>query len=111
MTTPTVTVLERSGNHIEPPVGVGERVELGRYTVSPAGERIIFGQRVNGVVRLVDVPSSGHGRAFLIERELERDGLSALQALVADYLAQAARLGDVPMAVSPLETDREVGGH
>jgi hypothetical protein len=33
----------------------------------------------------------------------KRDGLSALQALVTDYLAQAARLGEVPMAVSPLD--------
>jgi hypothetical protein len=102
MTAPTVTERIRNGHRVDGCVAVGERVELGRYTVPPAGERIIFGQRVNGVVRLVDVPRSGHGRAFLIERELEQDGLSALQALVADYLSQAARLGDVPMAVSPL---------
>jgi hypothetical protein len=103
MTAPTVIELVGNGNHVDRPVTVGERVELGRYNVPAAGERIIFGQRINGVVRLVDVPGSGHGRAFLIERELEQDGLSALQALVADYLSQAARLGDVPMAVSPLD--------
>ena len=31
------------------------RVELGRYTV-PAGERVLYGQRVNGVVRVTDAP-------------------------------------------------------
>jgi hypothetical protein len=102
MTTPTVTELVPNGHHLGRRVEVGERVELGRYAIS-AGERVIYGQRVAGVVRLVDVPGGEHGRAYLIERELERDGLSALQALVTDYLAQAARLGDVPMAVSPLD--------
>jgi hypothetical protein len=96
MTTPTVTELRRNGNR------VGERVELGRYHLS-SGERVIVGQRVNGVVRVSDVPAGGGGREYLIERELERDGHDALKALVADYLAQAAQLGDVPMAVSHIE--------
>jgi hypothetical protein len=34
-----------------PPV-VGPRVELARYTIS-AGERILYGQRVNGVARFL----------------------------------------------------------
>ena len=34
------------------------RVELARYTIT-AGERIIYGQRVLGVVRLTDVPADG----------------------------------------------------
>ena len=80
---------------------VGERVELGRYRVS-SGERVLYGQRVNGVVRVTDVPARGRSRAYLVERELEQDGYDALQALVADYLDQAALLEDVPMAVSPL---------
>ena len=44
MTTPTVTETRRNGNP------VGERIELARYTV-PVGERVLYGQRVNGVVR------------------------------------------------------------
>ena len=72
---------------------VGERVELARYTVS-AGERILIGQRVNGIVRISDVPVT-RGRSYLVERELEQDGYSALQALVADYLQQS-RLRDEP---------------
>jgi hypothetical protein len=95
MMTPTVSEITRNGNP------VGQRVELGRYTV-PAGERILYGQRVHGVVRVTDVPARGRGRAYLVERELERDGYDALNALVADYLEQARLLADVPMAVSPL---------
>ena len=81
------------------PSAVGERTELARYRVS-AGERVIYGQRINGCVRITDCPSSAGGRSFLIERELERDGLSALKALVVDYAEQARRLDDVPMASS-----------
>jgi hypothetical protein len=99
MTTPTVTEIRRNGN------SVGERVELGRYTVL-AGQRVLYGQRVNGVVRVTDVPASGRGRAYLVERELEQDGYGALNALVADYLDQAELLDDVPMAVSPLTGSR-----
>lgn len=95
MTTPVVTETRRNGNP------VGERVELGRYT-TPAGERILYGQRINGVVRVTDVPAHGRGRAYLVERELEHDGHAALKALIADYLAQAERLGDIPMANPPV---------
>jgi hypothetical protein len=95
MTTPTITEIRRNGNP------VGERTELARYTV-PAGQRVLYGQRVNGVVRVTDVPAQGRGRAYLVERELEHDGYDALRALVADYVEQAGLLEDVPMAVSPL---------
>ena len=99
MTTPTVTEIRRNGNP------VGERIELARYTV-PVGERVLYGQRVNGVVRVTDVPVGGRGRAYLVERELEQDGYDALKALVSDYLDQAKLLEDVPMAVSPLTGTR-----
>jgi hypothetical protein len=46
MTTPTVTETVRNGNP------VGKRTELGRYTIS-SGERILYGQRVDGVVRFL----------------------------------------------------------
>ena len=80
---------------------VGERVELDRYQIS-SGERILYGQRIDGVVRVTDLPASGHGRAYLVERELEQDGNAALNALVADYVDQAQRLGAIPMAESPI---------
>jgi hypothetical protein len=80
----------------------GHRTELGRYTV-PTGERILYGQRVDGVVRITDNPARGRGRAYLVERGLEQDGNSALKALVADYLREADRLQEIPMASSPIE--------
>ena len=72
-----------------------ERVELARYTIS-AGERVIYGQRVLGVVRLVDVPADGHGRRYVIERELT--SMAELEAIVADYLQQAAIWDAIPAA-------------
>ena len=83
-------------------VRVGERVELARYTVA-TGERVLYGQRVKGVVRISDHPATESGRCYLVERELEQEGpgaYAALQALVADYLAQAQLLDRVPMAGS-----------
>lgn len=79
--------------------GVGERRELARYRI-PAGERVVVGQRLNGVVRISDVPSDGIGRSYLVERELELDGYGALLALVDDYVAYALRYADVPMGTS-----------
>jgi len=85
----------------------GERVELGRYRTARA-DRVLVGQRVLGVVRVSDVPASGRGRRYLVERELTRK--DELDALVADYLAEAAELGDCPMRTSridrALETSR-----
>ena len=72
-----------------------ERVELARYTIS-AGERVIYGQRVLGVVRLVDVPARGRGRRYVIERELT--SMAELEAIVADYVEQAGRWDAIPAA-------------
>ena len=49
---------------------------------------MIYGQRVLGVVRLVDHPATGNGRRYIIERELTV--MAELEAIVADYLQQAA---------------------
>jgi hypothetical protein len=76
---------------------VGERVELARYTITGA-TRVIYGQRVEGVVRLTDCPESGEVRAYLIERELEQDGYTALRALVNDYVTYARAHDRIPMA-------------
>ena len=78
----------------------GPRVELARYSI-PAGDRVLYGQRVDGVVRLIDVPLEAGGRAYLVERGLEEEGSNAhaaLHALIADYLRQASVLDAVPMA-------------
>ena len=72
----------------------GERTELTRYTVGE-GERIVYGQRIDGVVRVTDRPAAQGGRAYLVERGLESK--AELDALVADYLEQATRLDRPPM--------------
>ena len=92
MTTPTITELIGNGNH------VGNRVELARYT-TPAGGRVLYGQRINGAVRVTDNPAAGSGRAYVVERELEQDGNAALQAIVTDYVEQANRHGEIPMHI------------
>ena len=83
-----------------------ERTELGRYSVS-SGERVIYGQRINGGVRITDRPAVGEGRSYLVERELEQDGYSALKALIADYIEQARRLDASPMASSIVRRELE----
>jgi hypothetical protein len=79
---------------------VGPRTELARYTV-PAGERVIYGQRVDGIVRVVDRPAASGERAYLIDRGLETT--SELDALIADYRATAERLQAIPMSESPVD--------
>ena len=100
MTTPTVNELVRNGSR------VGQRVELGRYRI-PAGERVVYGQRINGVVRVTDNPAHGRGRAYVIERELECDGNVALHAVVTDYVDQAQRHGRIPVEI-PIDRYLEI---
>jgi hypothetical protein len=76
---------------------VGQRTELARYAVS-SGERVLYGQRIDGRVRITDRPVSGGGRSYLVEREVERDGYASLKALIGDYTRQALELDAVPMA-------------
>ena len=75
-----------------------KRVEFGRYSTTRDGERVIYGQRVLGIVRLVDAPANDIGRRYIIERELTV--MVELEAIVADYLQQAARWDAIP-AVGP----------
>lgn len=74
--------------------------ELGRYTTTNDGVRIVYGQRINGFVRLIDVPATRCGRRIVLE-----DGLTSkaeTDAIVADYLAQAAALDAIPAIASTL---------
>ena len=82
---------------------VGERKELARYS-TPASERVLYGQRIDGIVRVTDRPAgraSDTDRAYLVERGLS--SRAELDALVRDYIAEAYRLGAVPMSVSPFD--------
>lgn len=74
---------------------VGERVELARYTI-PGDDRVLYGQRINGVVRVTDKPVSGGRRSFLVERGLTSH--AELLALVADYVRESERRGE-PAAI------------
>lgn len=78
---------------------VGKRTELERYTVGE-GERVIYGQRIDGIVRVTDRPAGSGGRSYLVERGLETNG--ELQALINDYLQQATKLGQPPLSICPL---------
>jgi len=81
---------------------VGQRTELARYTVAE-GERILYGQRIDGIVRITDRPTDQGGRAYLVERGV--DTKSELDALIADYLHQATQLDSPPLAICPLEAN------
>lgn len=83
---------------------VGKRVELARYSVRSGGERILYGQRVDGRVRVTDrpvAPVDEHHRAHLVENDLESK--AELDALIADYLASAEQLQAVPAAAVPYD--------
>ena len=47
----------------------GRPQRLTSYTAD-VGERILVGQRVEGAVRVSDVPADGRGRSYLVEPEL-----------------------------------------
>jgi len=68
MTTTTANTTTRASSPT-----IGERHELGRYNTPADGERVLLGQRINGSVRLVDVPLDGRGRRYIVERELEKE--------------------------------------
>jgi hypothetical protein len=86
---------------------VGKRTELARYTVAE-GARLLYGQRIDGIVRVTDRPASEGGRAYLVERDLETR--SELDALVAPRrrLPTAGRQTELPAdSVCPLESSLE----
>lgn len=70
---------------------IGERVELARYSLA-TGERVLYGQRVNGIVRVVDKPARPGERSFLVERGLTK--VAELDALIGDYIAESERRGE-----------------
>lgn len=79
-----------------PRPSVGERRQLAAYSL-PTGVRVIYGQRILGHVRIVDAPAiAGEGRSWIIETNMEQEGQAAVDALLADYLAQAQRHQTVP---------------
>jgi len=77
--------------------GTNEPVERARY-VAAGRERVLWAQRVEGRVCLTDGPPAGQrGRCFVVEDDLTL--LDELDAIVADYLAQAAKHNGIPARV------------
>jgi hypothetical protein len=74
---------------------VGKRTELARYQLAD-GERVLYGQRIDGVVRVTDRPAGPGGRSSLVERDLQSN--DQLEALVTEYVAQARQHGRPPMS-------------
>jgi hypothetical protein len=79
-----------------PESSTGKPSLLARYTIEE-GERILVGQRVDGIVQITDRPLGHPGRPYLVETGISSMG--ELAALVADYKARAEALGDCPMRV------------
>ena len=61
----------------------------------------MYGQRVDGVVRVTDRPATPGGRAYLVERGLQTK--DELDALVSDYVAEAQRTDAPPLASCPVD--------
>jgi hypothetical protein len=70
---------------------------LGTYTTEGGAQRRVWRQHGRDGLRMVDVALHGRGRRYLIERALTA---AEADALAADYLAEAAALGDCPMRTS-----------
>lgn len=74
--------------------------EIGRYRIS-SGERLIVGRAVYGETEIVDVPASGEGPSYRVDRG--HNDPAVLEAFLADYLAQAVRLDCCPMGSEALQ--------
>ena len=79
-----------------PKHGTNPRRQLATYQAADE-TRTIYGQRVDGTVRLTDV---GPGRSYLVESGIDTN--ASLTALLTDYLQQAEQLASCPMAKSVL---------
>jgi hypothetical protein len=65
--------------------------------------RLIVVQRINGVIRVGDLPANGNGRRYLVADDLSTYG--ELNDLLLDYTTQIAKLGAV--AASPRLAQRD----
>lgn len=81
------------------PTNTGPRVTLATYMTEAGEERALIGERVDGVPRVIDAPAEGQqdgGETYVVEPQIE-ESRAVLDALVADYLEKAAKLGYPPM--------------
>jgi alpha-D-ribose 1-methylphosphonate 5-triphosphate synthase subunit PhnG len=78
----------------------GRVVQLAHYTAN-GQRRILIGHRVDGLPRVSDTPADGHGHTYVVETDFNSTG--ELDALIDDYLQQAALADAIPMAHTILD--------
>lgn len=78
----------------------GCRALVGRYRAGGI-DRVLIGQRVDGIVHIYDEPRDGNGRRYFVEAGFESK--AELAVLLADYRRQAARLNACPMSREAIE--------
>jgi len=93
----------------EPPKPGGVSREVARYQLGEA-VRVLSAERNGDAVQLIDRSDSGQGLSYLVESDISTDDKASLQALVADYLRQAERLGAVPMSGRAALAEPEASG-
>lgn len=87
-----------------PPSSNGEPHPFLGYTVGQE-RRLIVVQRIEGAVRVGDLPADYKGTRYLVADRLESCG--ELDALLLDYLDQARRLGVIPASPARALRQRE----
>jgi hypothetical protein len=75
--------------------------ELGRYVTAAGEARVLVARRIEGVVRVYDVPASRKGQMYRVESGLR--SMAELAGLVADYKRQARRFGSPPVSRASLD--------
>jgi len=82
-----------------PPRAEGEPFELGRYQTQAGEQRALYGVLIEGGRRIVDASAEGPGCMYTVQGQLGDDhGDEGLEQIVAAYIAQAQRLGAIPLA-------------
>jgi hypothetical protein len=94
----------RWAHHSEdrPPATAGGQRELATYELSDGTTRALVAQRVNGRVAISDLPTSGQGRVYLVERHVHSQ--AEMDAVVAAYIADSLSRGE-PAVLVPADPE------
>jgi len=89
----------KAGRQNEPPRTDREPFELGRYQTHTGEQRALYGIHTQGAPRIVDASADGPGPMYTMDQNLcETHGPEHLQQIAASYIAEAQRLGRIPLA-------------
>ena len=80
----------------------GAQHELARYELPDGTTRALVAQRIDGRVAITDLPTSGHGRVYLVERHVE--SRAEMDALVTAYIDDSTKRGE-PAVLVPREPE------